>query len=115
MPGLREMARLPGQGKFMEYGGELKLVKLTQGLGMAHVGWQFEFASDREMRHLEAHDWQGIARVDATAARLPRDGDVVLMHDRNWRGKASLLAQLLAKLAKSFSFGRLNEEGACGS
>jgi peptidoglycan/xylan/chitin deacetylase (PgdA/CDA1 family) len=113
VPGLKEMARLPGQGKFMEYGGQLKLVKLTQGLGMAHVGWQFEFACHGEMTHLEAHDWQGISRVDATAARLPADGDIVLLHDRNWRGRAELLAKLLAALGKRFSFGRLNEEGTC--
>jgi peptidoglycan/xylan/chitin deacetylase (PgdA/CDA1 family) len=114
VPGLREFARLPGQGTFIEYGGDLRLVKLTQGLRMAYVAWQFEFAADGEMKHLPVHDWQGIARVDATAAGFPKAADVVLLHDRNWRGKATLLAQVLTKLERNgFTFGRLSKEGTC--
>jgi peptidoglycan/xylan/chitin deacetylase (PgdA/CDA1 family) len=114
VPGLREMARLPGQGKFMNFGGKERLVKLTQGLGMAHVGWQFEFASDGEMTHLPAHDWQRIPRVDATAAGLPNANDILLLHDRNWLGKSLLLKEVLTKLeTNNFTFGHLSKEGTC--
>jgi peptidoglycan/xylan/chitin deacetylase (PgdA/CDA1 family) len=115
VPGLREFARLPGQGKFMNLGGEEKLVKLTRGLGMAHVSWDFEFGANGEPKHLPVHDWKKLSKVDATFTRFPNANDIVLMHDRNWNGRSALLAQVLKKLeANGFTFGHLTKEGTCG-
>lgn len=108
------LARLPGDGRLVKVHDKLILVIATEDMGMAHVGWQFEFGTNGSFGHLKVLDWQGVKGVATEFARLPRPDDVILLHDRHWSGKQALLEQVFKKLsAKSFSFGKLDAAGRC--
>ena len=110
-----KLARLPGQGRFIKVGGKLILVAATEGMGMAHATWNFEFGTNGSFGHLKATDWQGIKGVASEADKLPKANDIILLHDRHWAGKKSLLKAILDKLAGAgFKFGQLNDTGKCG-
>ncbi|HYP42307.1 MAG TPA: DUF4157 domain-containing protein, partial [Chloroflexia bacterium] len=49
-----KLARLPGDGRVVKIGGKLVFVTATEGLGMAHVGWNFEFGTNGSFGHLKA-------------------------------------------------------------
>jgi peptidoglycan/xylan/chitin deacetylase (PgdA/CDA1 family) len=109
-----KLARLPGQGRFVKVGGELILVTATEGMGMAHVTWNFELGPNGSFGHLKATDWQGIKGVASEADKLPKSNNIVLMHDRHWAGKKSLLKAILSKLSGAgFTFGQINDAGKC--
>lgn len=109
-----KLARLPGQGRFIKAGGKLILVAATEGMGMAHATWNFEFGTNGSFGHLKATDWQGIKGVASEADKLPKANDIILLHDRHWSGKKSLLKAILDKLAGAgLKFGQLNDSGKC--
>jgi len=93
------VARLPGDGRtFPTY------VKMITGeVKLPHAGWDFEFADNGRMGHVSYLDWQGVKGVAAAANGLPRDGDILLLHDLHWKGKAERLAALIEKLKSSFA------------
>lgn len=108
------LARLPGQGRFIKAGGKLILVAATEKMGMAHVTWNFEFGTNGSFGHLKATDWQGIKGVASEANSLPKSHDIILLHDRHWAGKQSLLKAILNKLSGAgFSFGQITDAGKC--
>jgi peptidoglycan/xylan/chitin deacetylase (PgdA/CDA1 family) len=109
-----KLARLPGQGRFVKVGGKLILVAATEGMGMAHVTWNFELGPNGSFGHLKASDWQGSKGVASEADKLPKANDIVLLHDRHWAGKKSLLKTIFSKLTGAgFTFGQLNDSGKC--
>jgi peptidoglycan/xylan/chitin deacetylase (PgdA/CDA1 family) len=114
-PGFK-MARLPGSGRFVKAHGKLILVVGTEGMGLTHVTWHFEFAPNGVFGHLKFHDWKGVKGVAAEVDQLPAANDVVLFHDRHWAGgNKSKLTAALTKLEKEgFKFGKLDSKGKCG-
>jgi len=112
-PGFK-LARLPGDGRLVKVGGKLILVVATKGMGMAHVSWRFELGTAGSFAHLKVSPWQGIKGVAAEVSGLPRTDDIILLHDRQWAGKQSLLKATLEKLSSSgFRFGKLDDSGTC--
>ena len=114
-PGFK-LARLPGDGRLVEADGKLILVIATEKMGMAHATWQFEFAPNGVFGWVPNNDWQGVAGAAATFMRLPHGNDIILFHDRHWKGKnKSVFEGIISKLiAKSFTFGKLSSAGKCG-
>jgi len=118
------LARLPGDGRFVTIGGKLVYVKQTEAMGMAHVGWDFEFGTSYISKktkkevpsfpHLKHLPWQGIDGVSADHSGFPSAGNVVLLHDRHWNGKQAKLEAVIAKLKSTgFGFGKLDSSGKC--
>ena len=118
------LARLPGDGRFVNMGGTLVYVKQTEKMGMAHVGWDFELGTTKMVgtppvekpvfKHLKTFPWQGIDGVSADRPGLPKAGDVVLMHDRHWNGKQAKLEAVITKLkGEGYGFGKLDSSGEC--
>ncbi|WP_414569495.1 eCIS core domain-containing protein [Nostoc sp. CCY 9925] len=109
-----KIARLPGNGRFVKAGGKLIYVIGTEGMGMAHVTWHFEFATNGSFGHLTALDWQGIKGVAAEVTSLPKPNNIILLHDRHWAGKKSLFKAILQKLkAEGFILAKLDASGKC--
>jgi len=107
-------ARLPGNGRFVKVGDKLIYVVATEGTGMAHVTWHFEFGTNGSFGHLKALDWKGIKGAAAEVERFPGPNDIVLLHDRHWSGKRALLEEIFNKLStNSFAFGKLDATGKC--
>lgn len=110
-----KLARLPGNGRFVKIGGQLVYVIATGGLGMAHVTWHFEFGTNGSFGHLKAKDWQGIKGVASETNTLPGANAVILLHDRHWSGKQSLVEAIIKTLqANGFTFGKIGSTGKCG-
>jgi peptidoglycan/xylan/chitin deacetylase (PgdA/CDA1 family) len=109
------LARLPGQGRFIKgKGGKPVYVEATEKMGLKHVGWDFEFATNRAFGHIKADDWQGIKGVGSETNALPRAGSVILLHDRHWNGKAGQLEAVITLLKKEdYTFGQLDDSGKC--
>ena len=104
-PGFKfEFARLPGDGSTFPH-----LVAETQTLGMKHFHWQQEFAPNGEFKWIKNLDWKGVIGVGGDYAFFPRDGDVILFHDRHWAGeKKERLRNLIRFLKeKGYVFGKL--------
>ncbi len=104
-PGFKfEFARLPGDGSTFPH-----LVADTQTLGMKHFHWQQEFAPNGEFKWIKNLDWKGVIGVGGDYAFFPRDGDVILFHDRHWAGeKKERLRNLIRFLKeKGYVFGKL--------
>ncbi len=97
-------ARLPGDGGTFPH-----IVAETEALGMKHFYWQNELAPTGAFKHLKQVDWQGVAGVAGDYAELPKDGAVLLFHDRHWAGaNRELLRKLLQMFkAKGYTFGKL--------
>lgn len=109
-----DLARLPGDGRFVKAHGNLILVIATEGMGMAHVSWQFEYAPNNLFGHLKVLDWKGVKGVAAEEDKFPTPNAIILLHDKHWAGKKSLLTEILTKLEKNgFSFGKLDGKGKC--
>ncbi len=109
-----ELARLPGDGKMMKdkQGHHTFIDSLQNDLGLVHVGWDFEFAPNGVMStHLKVFDWQKQEGVASEVSGLPKDGDVVLLHDMHWKGKGSILKKLIDFLKTKFKLGKLNKSG----
>ena len=70
----------------------------VSNLGFKHIGWDFEFAPNGTMGHINKTDWQGIKGVACTFDGFPPNNNVVLGHDAHWKGKMDLLAAILKKL-----------------
>lgn len=86
--------RLPGDGRTFP-----DLVKkMEESFKVPHYGWNFEFAPNGLMGHVANKNWQGIAGLAATYERMPKDGDIILLHDGHWVGKADILKKLVEKL-----------------
>jgi peptidoglycan/xylan/chitin deacetylase (PgdA/CDA1 family) len=100
------MARLPGDGSTFPH-----LVAETERMGMKHFHWQNEFAPNGDFKWLKNFDWHGATGVAADYAELPRNGAVLLFHDRHWAGsKQVLLANLIKVLkAEGYTFGKLSD------
>lgn len=114
-PGFK-MARLPASGRFVKAHGKLIMVVATEGMGLAHVTWHFEFAPNGVFGHLKFTDWKGVKGVAAEVDQLPAANDVVLFHDRHWAGgnKSKLTATLTKLETEGFKFGKLDSSGKCG-
>ena len=70
----------------------------------------FELGPNGSFGHLKASDWQGIKGVASEADKLPKANDIVLLHDRQWSGKQSLLKTIFSRLTGAgFTFGQLND------
>lgn len=109
-----KLARLPGNGRFVKVGDKLIFVVATEGLGMAHVTWHFEFGTNGSFGHLKVLDWKGIKGVAAEVKRFPNPNDIILLHDRHWSEKQTLLEEVFKTLsANSFTFGKLDATGKC--
>ena len=110
-----KLARLPGNGRFVKIGDKLVYVIATEGLGLAHVTWNFEFGTNGSFGHLKANDWQGIQGVASDTNTLPRANAIMLLHDRHWSGKQSLVEAIIKKLeSNGYAFGQINSAGKCG-
>jgi peptidoglycan/xylan/chitin deacetylase (PgdA/CDA1 family) len=110
-----QLARLPGDGRFVKAGENLIFVIATEGMGMAHVTWNFEFAPNGEFSWVPINDWKTVTGVAASEDRYPRASEIILFHDRHWSGgNKTLLETALKKLkANNFTFGRLDKVGKC--
>jgi peptidoglycan/xylan/chitin deacetylase (PgdA/CDA1 family) len=97
-------ARLPGDGSTFPH-----LVAETERLGVRHFHWQNEFAPGGVFKWLKHADWHGASGVSADYAELPRDGAVLLFHDRHWAGENRALLRGLLRVfkAKGYTFGKL--------
>jgi peptidoglycan-N-acetylglucosamine deacetylase len=100
------MARLPGDGSTFPH-----LVAETERMGMKHFHWQNEFAPNGDFKWLKHYDWHGATGVAADYADLPRNGAVLLFHDRHWAGARQVLLANLIKVLKAegYTFGKLSE------
>ena len=109
-----KLARLPGDGRFVEVSGKLISVIATENIGMAHVTWHFEFGTNGSFGHLKVPDWQGIQGVATEFYGLPSSNNIILLHERHWSGKTALFQAILKKLkANNFIFGKLDKSGKC--
>jgi peptidoglycan/xylan/chitin deacetylase (PgdA/CDA1 family) len=91
------VARLPGDGRtFPSY-----VDAIVRDLHLPHAVWDYEFAPNGIFSHVSHLDWQGVKGVAADHSGLPHAGDIVLLHDRHWKGRASLLAQLIGKVKQT--------------
>jgi peptidoglycan/xylan/chitin deacetylase (PgdA/CDA1 family) len=110
------LARLPGDGRFIRIGGNLVYVRETESLGLVHVTWHFEFATNGAFGHVRHRDWQGVSGVAGTENRDPRNSEIILLHDVHWRGgnEARLRALVAYLRRRGFRFGRINSSGSCG-
>jgi len=90
-------ARLAGAGKdFPNY------VSMINSLGMIHVSWDNEFAPmDIKLGHLRVPNWQGVNGVKSEFPNLPKNEDIMLLHDMHWAGKGSLLLRLINKFKQT--------------
>ena len=97
-------ARLPGDGSTFPH-----LVAETEAMGMKHFHWANEFGANGSFGHLKHTDWKGIAGVAGDYPQFPKDGDVILFHDRHWAGeKKERLRNLIRFLKeKGYGFGKL--------
>lgn len=105
MPDLKfQFARLPGDGSTFPH-----LVAETEKLGMKHFHWANEFATNGTFKWLKNLDWNGVAGVAGDYGFLPRDGDVILFHDRHWAGekRENLRALIRFFKDKGYTFGKL--------
>lgn len=94
-----EVARLPGDGRFMAAFVEM----ITKDLRLPHAGWNMEFAPNGVFpKHVDRTNWQGIAGVAASKPDFPRNNDVLLLHDAHWQGRGKKLGQLVDKLLERF-------------
>ncbi len=106
-PGFKfEFARLPGDGSTFPH-----LVAATEAMGMKHFYWTNEFGTNGSFGHLKRLDWNGVAGVAGDYAHFPKDGDVILFHDRHWAGEKRERLRGLIRLfkEKGYTFGRLAE------
>lgn len=104
-PGFKfELARLPGDGSTFPH-----LVAATEALGMKHFHWANELATNGTFKWLKHLDWQGVAGVAGDVPGLPKDGDVILFHDRHWAGEKRERLRALIRLfkEKGYTFGNL--------
>jgi len=93
-------ARLPGDGRFMhEY-----VAMIANEIKLPHVGWNVEFSTNGLMGHLKHKDWQGIKGVAGSRDTFPASTNIILMHDRHWRGKDIVLTGLIKQLKKNVIF-----------
>lgn len=97
-------ARLPGDGSTFPH-----LVAATEAMGMKHFHWANEFATNGSFKWLKHLDWQGVAGVAGDLGQLPKDGDVILFHDRHWAGEKRERLRGLIRLLKEkgYTFGKL--------
>lgn len=95
-----QIARLPGDGRFMRDYVEM----IVRDLKIPHAGWDFEFADNGRMGHITFLNWQGVTGVAGTKRDFPASHDILLLHDRHWKGKKDLLVNLLRKLKEKFIF-----------
>lgn len=100
------MARLPGDGSTFPH-----LVAETEAMRMKHFHWANEFAINGAFKWLKHNDWNGVAGVAGDYAHLPKDGDVILFHDRHWAGekRESLRGLIQFLKGKGYTFGKLAE------
>lgn len=104
-PGFKfEFARLPGDGSTFPH-----LVAEVEKMGMKHFHWQQEFAPNGAFKWIKNLDWKGVAGVGGDVSWFPKDGEVILFHDRHWAGeKRELLRSLIRFLKeKGYTFGKL--------
>ena len=92
----------------------IKLLEAKKpGLGLTHVGWDGEFATNKFFgkRKGVERDWQGIKGVGKDG----RTKGIILFHDRHWAGGfKSKLGQVIKVLGKTKSFGNITKGGGCG-
>jgi peptidoglycan/xylan/chitin deacetylase (PgdA/CDA1 family) len=113
---LFRFARLPGAGQAIEHDGRPTYVDATNAMGLVHVGWNFELAPNGRFGQVFAANWQGIPGLAATSPDLPKSGDILLLHDSHFRDKGALLKTMIDTLqSKGFTFGRLDQSGACSA
>ncbi len=111
-----EIARLTGSGsKLKDKEGE-RITKfsdrLERDLGLVSVSWTYEFAPNGVLNHVNVSNWNDIKGVAADRGYLPKNGDVILLHDRHWKGRADKLKQLINFLkSKGYSFGKISKSG----
>lgn len=93
-PGFR-LARLPGSGKtFLKY-----VDMVRKEFKVSHVGWDYEYAPHATFGHVNIDD-ELVQGVSAEFHGLPRDRQIVLLHDHHWQaGKLQLFVKLVAALA----------------
>lgn len=98
-PGFR-LARLPGSGKqFPHY-----VDMVRKHFKVHHVAWDYEYAPHGTFGHVNIDD-ELVKGVSAEFHGLPRDRQIVLMHDHHWGGgKLDLFAKLVAALATVATF-----------
>lgn len=103
------LARLPGDGSTFPH-----LVAETEAMGMKHFHWANEFATNGTFKWLKHNDWNGVAGVAGDYPQFPKDGDIILFHDRHWAGekKESLRALIQLLKSKGYTFGKLSERKA---
>jgi peptidoglycan/xylan/chitin deacetylase (PgdA/CDA1 family) len=97
-PGL-PVARLPGDGRTIP----AFVSMIVHDVGVPHVGWDFEFAPNGVFPWVPFNDWQGIREVAASNPGFPKADDVLLLHDKHWKGRGHLLVKLFDKLKKQFA------------
>lgn len=99
------MARLPGDGSLLP-----QLVAETEKMGMKHFHWANEFATSGTFKWLKNNDWKGVVGVAGDYEFFPRDGDVILFHDRHWAGEKKERLRSLIRLfkEKGYVFGKLS-------
>lgn len=111
------LARLPGDGRFIKHGSTRTFVEATEKMGMKHVTWHFEFGPNKFLggRKGAEKDWKGVTGFAAEPAGWPRDKAIVLFHDRHWQGgsKDSLTKILTKLVSNGYAFGRISSEGTC--
>ena len=102
-------ARLPGDGSTFPH-----LVAATEAMGMQHFYWANEFGTNGSFGHLKRLDWQGVTGVAGDLGQLPKDGDVILFHDRHWAGEKRERLRALIRLLKEkgYTFGKLADRKA---
>lgn len=92
------VARLPGDGRtFPSF-----VQMITREVRLPHASWDFEFADNGRMAHINVANWQGVTGVAATGHGLPRPDDILLLHDLHWKGRREQLAALIRKLQETF-------------
>ena len=66
-----------------------------------HVGWSLEFAPTGLASWVTSQDWQGVKGVSASRKDRPLPNEIILMHDKHWRGTKSELAALIRKIKET--------------
>lgn len=94
-----QVARLPGDGRFQS----VYVDMIVDKLHIPHASWDMEFSPNGRMAHVNNSDWQGIKGVAATRKDLPKEGNILLLHDLHWRGQGPLLSRLIETLQRKYT------------
>lgn len=71
---------------------------------LPHVGWNVEFSTNGKMGHITNKNWQGVKGVAGTHSGFPKHSNIILLHDKHWRGKSELLKALINTLKTRCTF-----------